>query len=163
LPRARSAEDPGLNSGGLLRRSAIKKIGLMIAGITIASVGGATILGSIERKLQEKPASLANGNNSAISESSSTQFSTSSTSSLITIKAVYFGMSTQIQGTKQDYITLKSPAFLKDAISEVTERHPALIPMIGAMQILIDGNPAEPNQQLANKDEIGFIPLQAGG
>ncbi len=115
------------------------------------AIAGTALLDFVGTNHETKSESLANGANRIVSVSSSTSTSAFSTQSVITVKVVYFGMPIQTTGTKQEYITLHSPVFLKDIISEVTQRHPALISMIGSMQILIDGNPAEPNQQLSNK------------
>jgi hypothetical protein len=159
-----STQDSDLSVEGSQRRNALRMFGILVAGITVASFGGLVFWDSHNKNSVNSSSSLNLNNQNVSSSSRITTFITDNQGpSLITIKVVYFGMSTQTTGAKQDYITLKSPAFLADAISEVTQLHPDLIPMIGAMQILIDGNPAEPNQQLSNKDELDFIPIQAGG
>jgi hypothetical protein len=154
---------------GVTRRESLRWIGLLTAGVGIASIGGVTLLGFLTTRTQKQGASNSpsiTNNAPATSSTATGEVATtlsSSASSFVAIKVVYFGMPTQTDGIKQEYITLKSPAYLQDAISVVTDRHPLLLPMIGAMQLVIDGNPVEPDQQLINNDELDFIPVQAGG
>lgn len=157
-----SAQDSDLSVEGSQRRHALRMFGVLVAGVTVAS--GFMVWDSLSKN-SAKSNSFANVNNQKVSSSSTTTtvLTENQSPSLITIKVVYFGMPTQTTGTKQQYLTLHSPVYLKDVISEVTQLHPDLIPMIGAMEILIDGNPAEPNQQLSNNDELDFIPILPGG
>lgn len=159
---AASQEDRDLTEEGLRRRKALSKIGLAAIGMGAVLIGGSTLW-----ELAGKSAHSPSTNESSRTTTNFSQMATQSTTypsgSTITIKVAYFGMPSQITGTKQEYITFKSPVYLGSVISEVTQRHTALIPMIGAMQILVDGNPVEPNQELSDRDELDFIPIQAGG
>ena len=159
-----SVRDSDLSVQGFERRKALRMFGVIVAGVTVVSFGGFMVWDSLDKNFVKSSSAIVNNQNVSSSSSTTAALVTENQRpSLITIKVVYFGMSTQTTGTKQEYLTLHSPVYLKDIISEVTQLHPDLIPMIGAMQILIDGNPAEPNQQLSNKDELDFIPIQAGG
>jgi hypothetical protein len=159
--RIEDSFDQASPSQGITRREAIRKTGLVVAGLCIASIGGAALIGVFDEKLTRS--TLTNTSDESSNASAIVAMNAPLTSAFVTVKVVYFGMSTQTGGVKQEYITLTNPAHLEDAISVVTSRHPAIIPMIGGMQIMIDGNSTEPDQLLANKDELDFIPLLPGG
>ena len=81
-----------------------------------------------------------------------------------TIKIVYFGFETvQTTGVNEEYLTLPTPVFLEDALSQVKEKHVVLAAMLPTMAISINGIPANGNPQLSNNSEIDFIPTFAGG
>ena len=139
------------------RRNALRKLALIAAVAGITSVAGLGLFGLFEGHRH-------NTQLVEVVETSNTSSVVNAQTDSITVKLAYFGMSSLITGgVKQEYITLNSPAYFQTVLSTATERHPDLLPMLGAMQILIDGNQAQPNQQLRNKDEIDFIAIQAGG
>jgi molybdopterin converting factor small subunit len=140
------------------RRAALRIVGMIVAGATISAVGGSALLGSLANKSATSTSSVGSQGYSSSSASA-----TDTSNSYLTVKVVYFGMSRQTIGTREEFLDLRNPAFLKDALYSLTQKHTSLIPMLGAMQIVIDGNPAEPDQQLMNGDEIDFIPVSPGG
>ena len=80
-----------------------------------------------------------------------------------TIKVVYLGMSTLMNGTKQEYLTLASPAHLSDVLSQIKQEHANLATMLPAMQIVVNGVPTQDNPLLPDNTEVDLIALYAGG
>ncbi|MGI0080370.1 MAG: MoaD/ThiS family protein [Nitrososphaerales archaeon] len=148
------------------RRKVLKAIVFAAAGISVALIGatGFLRLASEPQNIPTKPSSISTSNsNLAGVSTSASQPANSDISAYSTFKVVYFGMATQTTGTKQEYVTLSSPASLGDLLGEIKKRHPVLGPMLPTMQIVINGNPSQLNTQLMNNDEIDFIPVLAGG
>ena len=141
----------------IARRDALK---LLACGVGVVALGavGLTQIG------KTKSASKLT---SAVSSPKTTVVSTSSASSAqtsyTTIKLVYFGMAIQSTGTKQEYWTMPSPVYLSDLLAEMKRKHEVFAAMLPSMAIVVNGNPAEPNQQLSNHDEVDFVPAYAGG
>ena len=153
----------------LTRREALK-------GIFLASAAGAFVLFATsnsfsyfsksspnEKTRHISPANSENVSTSEIGTYASSISSQSSTSVNVTIKVVYFGMSYQMTGTKEEYFTLQTPAFLQDLISLIDQKHVVFATMLPTMQVVVDGVPAQGNPQLQDKNEVDFIPLFAGG
>ena len=68
-----------------------------------------------------------------------------------------------IVNTSKEYFVLPNPAYFRDLLTEVLEKHPALSPMIPTMMILVDGIVALPGTALRNGDEVDFVPAIPGG
>lgn len=83
----------------------------------------------------------------------------------IETKAVYFGMSVQMTGVKEEYFKLETPAHLQSLLSQIQSKHEVFVTMLPTMQIVIDGNPSTPqdNPILQNNSEVDFIPVFVGG
>ena len=90
---------------------------------------------------------------------------TKENSTFVNVKVVYFGMSFQMTGVKEEYFKLKAQARLQDLLLQIQKRHEVFAAMLPTMQILLDGNPFTPqdNPELREKSEIDFIPVYAGG
>ena len=96
------------------------------------------------------------------SSSASTNSSTESRASLVTV-TVYYSMMAQYTSATEEYFTLQSPATLQDLMNTVLVRHPSMKQMMQMMLILLDGVPAKPAASLKDADRVQFIPLSAGG
>lgn len=86
-------------------------------------------------------------------------------SSLLKVKVIYNLMARYIS-TSEEYFVLESPAYLRDLLKDVVEKHPSLSSMIGdhpTMMILIDGVPSQPGAVLRDGAQVDFIPLFDGG
>ena len=129
---------PG-ESEKLNRRDALRGIFLFSAGITLLAITGPSIaFGS--SKARKDP-------------------------TFIQTKVVYFGMSIQMTGIKEEYFTIQTPARLQGLLSQIEARHEVFAAMLPTMQILVDGNPFtfQDNPLLQDKTEVDFIPVYAGG
>jgi molybdopterin converting factor small subunit len=153
----------------------LKTIVLVSAGATLAILGGSEILANssnvkLTPRGQNKGGTLhliANiTNSSTVSDSSltvSNGAATAKDSTYIDAKAVYFGMSAQMTGTKQEYFRLQAPAHLQDLVSQIERKHVVFATMLPTMQIVINGEPTQDNSQLPDNAEVDFIPAYAGG
>jgi len=93
---------------------------------------------------------------------SSTNDSTQSRASLVTV-TVYYSMMAQYTSANEEDFVLQGPATLQDLMKTVLVRHPSMAQMMVMMLILLNGIPAKPSTLLKNGDRIQFIPLSAGG
>ncbi len=78
------------------------------------------------------------------------------------VKVMYFQMSGLLD-TKEEYFALQSPAYYRDLLADVLEKHPVLSPKMQSMLVLVDGVVARPGTALNDGDEVDFIPTVAGG
>ena len=140
-----------MSTDSVERRTAIKKIALVGAGVAVFAFGGLGLL------------QLPGGKSTPKTVASSNTPTTNSSPPLDTIKVAYFGMATQSTGTSVEYLNLPSPVHLENVISVLKEKHVVLVAMLPSMQILINGTPAEGNPELEDHSEIDFIPVFAGG
>jgi|SRR5579862_3990204 len=118
------------------RRSVLRNLLFVSAGISLMVLGATSVLGSSSSK--EDPES-------------------------ITIKVVYVGMSTKMSGIKEEYLVLPSTAHLDDALAQLKQEHSVLSAMLPAMQIVVNGVPTQSNPILQDQTEIDMIPIFAGG
>jgi len=132
------------------RRSVLKSLLLISGGICVAALGGSSLLGVSSNKEGSQKSVNTNSRNND-------QFTS------ITIKVVYFGMSTQMTGTKEEYFTLTSPVYLNDILARIKQDHVVLAPMLSIMQIVVNGVPTQDNPLLQDKTEVDLIPVYAGG
>jgi molybdopterin converting factor small subunit len=68
--------------------------------------------------------------------------------------------------TDEEYFVLQSPALLRNLLTNVAQKHPAVSQMIGdhpTMLILVNGVPSQPSVTLKDGDQVDFIPLFDGG
>ncbi len=148
------------------RRRALKTIAIIAAAGTGAALLGAAGLFELFAGDGVK-SSLTGTPNSSYATVNQTGQNTSVQSNVSrtfqTIKVVYFGMAIQSTGTRQEYVSLPTPAYFQDLLSEIRDRHVVLGPMLSTMQVVINGNPVEGNPILNNNDEVDFIPVFAGG
>ena len=72
-------------------------------------------------------------------------------------------MSTQITGTKKEYLTLESPVYLDNVSTQMEQEHAVLVTMLPLMQIVVNGVQAQDNPMLQDKTEVDSIPIYAGG
>jgi len=162
------------NQNRVSRREALKAIVLVSAGATFAILGGSKILSNSsnvkltpqEQNSRNASSNLEKASNSSIVSDSSSIPSgrtTTSESTYINAKAVYFGMSEQMTGTKQERFRLQAPAHLQDLVSQIEQKHVVFATMLPTMQIVINGEPAQDNPQLPDNAEVDFIPVYAGG
>ena len=75
---------------------------------------------------------------------------------------MYFQMPLVVD-TREEYFVLQNPAYFRDLLADVLQKHPALSPMTSSMLILIDGVHAQPSTVLRDGDEVDLIPAVAGG
>jgi len=94
--------------------------------------------------------------------SASTNGSTDSRASLVTVTVYYSMMAQYTSATEEDFV-LQGPATLQDLMNTVLVRHPSMAQMMQLMLILLDGVPAKPTASLKDGDRVQFIPLSAGG
>lgn len=94
--------------------------------------------------------------------SSSTNSSTESRASLVSV-TVYYSMMAQYTSANEENFVLQSPAMLQDLMNTVVVRHPSMKQMMQMMLILLNGVPAKPTASLKDGDRVQFIPLSAGG
>ncbi len=135
------------------RRSALKRLILISGGICLVALGSSALLGFS----QGQEGSQENEDNSNDNSKQAVQ------SGSITIKIVYFGMSTQMTRTKEEYFTLPSPVYLDDVLGQVKQEHVVLAAMLPVMQIVVNGVPTQDNPLLQDKTEVDLIPVYAGG
>jgi molybdopterin converting factor small subunit len=81
----------------------------------------------------------------------------------IRVKVMYFQMRQVVANATQDHFVLESPAYFRDLLNNVVEKHPLLSTMTPTMMILVDGVPGQPGTQLRDGDEVDLIPSMAGG
>jgi ThiS family len=96
------------------------------------------------------------------SSSASTNGSTESKASLVTV-TVYYSMMAQYTSANGENFVLQGPATLQDLMATVVVRHPSMAQMMQMTLILLDGVPAKPTATLKDGDRLQFIPLTAGG
>ena len=135
------------------RRNALKSLLLISGGLCIAALGGSSLLGvSSTKEGLQKSVDTNSGSKEQVDHSTS-----------VTIKVVYFGMSTQMTGTKEEYFTLPSPVHLDDVLAQIKQDHIVLATMLPTMQIVVDGVPTQDNPAIQDKTEVDLIPVYAGG
>jgi molybdopterin converting factor small subunit len=151
----------------LLRMAAFAAIGAVAVigtGRVVAAASTSPTEGSSKRASGPAPAASAP---SAIPSPSSPgavppAASTTDPSQEIRVKVNYFQMPFVVN-TKVEYFTLTAQARYSDLLAGVVKEHPAILPMIPSMMVLIDGVPAQPATPLRDGEEIDFIPAVAGG
>jgi len=151
------------------RREALKRIFLVSAGASVVLLGASEILGHVSNaksapRVQSSETSTVNlGDSSVSTAATSSTILQTSASTFSTIKAVYFGMSVQMTGTKEEYFSLNDPVFLQDLISQIKQKHAVFATMLPTIQVVVNGEPTQDNPQLSDKAEVEFIPVYAGG
>ena len=138
------------------RRDALK---LLACGVGVVALGAAGLTQIGKTKSALKLDSVSSLKATVVSTSSAS----SAPASYATIKLVYFGMAIQSTGTTQEYWTMSSPVYLSDVLAELKQKHEVFAAMLPSMAIVVNGNPAEPTQQLSDHEEVDFIPAYAGG
>ncbi len=141
----------------IARRDALK---LLACGVGVVALGAAGLTQIGKTKSASKLASAVSSPKATVVSTSS---ASSASASYATIKLVYFGMAIQSKGRKQEYWTMSSPVYLSDVLAELKQKHEVFAAMLPSMAIVVNGNPAEPTQQLSDNDEVDFIPAYAGG
>jgi molybdopterin converting factor small subunit len=81
----------------------------------------------------------------------------------VSVRVVYFGMPSDFTGTKQETVTLPSPASLSSLKVSLTAMHPALKGMFPSMLILVDGVSVAGNPPLRDECEVDILAATAGG
>jgi len=151
---------------------------LLKSALVLSAIGGAMIIlgGTTRSAAKATQPSTASRQTPSVTESSAVpaqspvqNLQTSSASApndvasaSVKVKVMYFQMPLTVS-VSEEYFVLPGPAYFRDLLSNVLEKHPALSPMIPTMMILIDGVPAAPGAALENGDEVDFIPAIAGG
>jgi molybdopterin converting factor small subunit len=134
------------------RRRVLKNLVLISGGLCLAAAGGSTLLALSSRKVSSINLDRNVSNSDQVVQPAS-----------ITIKIVYFGMSTQMTGSKEEYLTLTSPVHLDDVLAKIKREHLVLATMLPVMQIVVNGLPTQDNPMLQDKTEVDLIPIYAGG
>jgi len=162
----------------MTRREALRKMLLISVATCFTLFGAFEIISSISKaQSHDSPKATQTRTTAVESQTVSSSGTISSSTAAITsdspalvgapadyaIKVVYFGMTVQTTGTKEEYLTLPAPVFLQDVLSQIREEHVVLAAMLPTMAIVINGTPADGNPQLANNSEVDFIPTFAGG
>ena len=163
----------------MTRRESLRKMLLISAGICVALFGVSDIIGSISKRESQNSSKVTQTEITAVQNetlgtsstfgSSTAAFaidrpSTISATSNYMIKVAYFGFQTiETTGIAEEYLTLPSPVFLQDVLSQIGEKHVVLAAMLPIMAITVNGIPTYGNPQLANNSEVDFIPIYAGG
>ncbi len=130
----------------------MKTLLLIFGGVCLAALGGSELLASSSSKKSSASRDTGSRTGGQVVQLTS-----------ITIKVVYFGMSTQITGTKEEYLTLESPVYLDNVLTQIKQEHAVLVTMLPLMQIVVNGVPAQDNPMLQDKTEVDLIPIYAGG
>ena len=138
--------------------------GMIILGGTSRSAAKATQPSTASIQTPSVTASSASPAESPVPDlqTSSASAPSNISSAPVKVKVMYFQMPLTVS-VSEEYFVLPGPAYFRDLLSNVLEKHPALSPMIPTMMILIDGVPAAPGTALGNGDEVDFIPALAGG
>jgi molybdopterin converting factor small subunit len=95
--------------------------------------------------------------------SPSAAVATALTSSSVTVKVVYFGMPLAVTNTKQELFVLRAPAYFKDLLDDVVEKHPIISTMVHTMIVSVNGVPGHPNTPMNEGDVVDLVPATAGG
>jgi molybdopterin converting factor small subunit len=134
------------------RRRSLKTLLLIFGSVCLATLGGSELLASSSSKKSSPSRDTGSSTGGQVVQPAS-----------VAIKVVYFGMSIQITGTKEEYLTLESPVYLDNVLTQIKREHAVLVTMLPLMQIVVNGVPAQDNPQLQDKTEVDLIPIYAGG
>ena len=134
---------------------------LLRSGLLLSALGVAGLLGvdSVARTL---PSGLADGSAGKTSSASAGVATTVSGGS-VTVKVVYSGMPLAVTSTKQELFVLESPAYFKDLLDDVVERHPIISAMIPTMIMSVNGVAGRPSTPMEEGDVVDLVPATAGG
>jgi len=135
---------------------------MLRSAILLSAVGAGIILGVDGVVGAAPPASDGENTTEAHSLAPSSGAPVASGDSL-TVKVVYLGMPQTVTNTKEEYFVLKSPAYFRDLLSDVVQKHPLISIMIPTMIISVDGFVGQPNTALKDGDEVNLVPATAGG
>jgi molybdopterin converting factor small subunit len=134
---------------------------MLQSGLLFSALGVAAILG-VDGVARALPSGSAGG--SALKTSSaSAGFATTLPGGPVTVEVVYFGMPLAVTSTKQELFVLESPAYFKDLLDDVVERHPIISAMIPTMIMSVNGVPGRPSTPMEDGDVVDLVPATAGG
>ena len=85
------------------------------------------------------------------------------TESIVRVRARLFAIQREIAGTRELALELPDAATIEDAWSAVVERVPALAPGRPSLRFARNGEYADPDERLADGDELAIIPPVSGG
>lgn len=134
---------------------------MLRSGLLFSVLGVAAILGA-ERLARGNP-SGSPAANAPKTSSASGGASTTLPGGSVTVKVVYFGMPLAVTSTKQDLFVLESPAYFKDLLDDVVEKHPVISAMIPTMIMSVNGVPGRPATPMKDGDVVDLVPATAGG
>jgi molybdopterin converting factor small subunit len=135
---------------------------MLRSAILLSAVGAGIVLG-LDAVVSGARSKSGGGSTSETSSPASSSGTPSAPGDSLTVKAVYFGMPQSIISAKEEYFVLRSPAYFRDLLGEVAEKHPQISIMIPTMIISVNGNPGQPGTLLSNGDEVDLVPATAGG
>jgi molybdopterin converting factor small subunit len=135
---------------------------MLRSAILLSAVGAGIVLGLEGVGNETRPASDGGSASNASSPASSSGASSAPVNSL-TVKVAYFGMPPSIINAREEYFVLRSPAYFRDLLSDVAEKHPQISIMIPTMIISVNGVPGQPSTPLRDGDEVDLVPATAGG
>ncbi len=158
-------ESSGAEGKKVSRRELLRLLALSAIGAGIV-VGAPRLAGAAlpARKADPRSSPGAASAAAAIGSTSSTPatYQGVSSSPENRVKVMYFQMS-GLLAIKEEYFVLQRPAYYRDLLADVLEKHPVLSPRMQSMMVLVDGVLAQPGTALRDGDEVDFIPTVAGG
>ena len=134
---------------------------MLRSGLVFSALGVAAIMG-LDRLARAPPPGPVGGG-APKSSSASAGGATALPGGPVTVKVVYFGMPLAITSTKQELFVLESPAYFKDLLEDVVEKHPIISAMIPTMVISVNGVPGRPSALMKDGDVVDLVPATAGG
>ncbi len=81
----------------------------------------------------------------------------------LTVKVVYFGVARDIAGSKEEKMTLSSPASVSDLLAEAGKKHAALGPLRNTIRVAIDQELVPEDSPLRGGETVVILPPVAGG
>ena len=129
----------------------------------LSALGVASILG-IDKIARGSPSRGVGGTApNAPSTSTSAGVATFPPGGSVAVKVVYFGMPLAVTNTRQDLFVLESPAYFKDLLDAVVEKHPIISAMVPTMIMSVNGVLVRPNTPMNDGDVVDLVPATAGG
>jgi molybdopterin converting factor small subunit len=135
---------------------------MLRSAILLSAVGAGIVLG-LDGVVSATRSETGGGRASKASSPTSPSGTQSAPGDSLTVTVAYFGMPQSIISDKEEYFVLRSPAYFRDLLSEVAEKHPQISIMIPTMIISVNGDPGQSGALLRDGDEVDFVPATAGG
>jgi molybdopterin converting factor small subunit len=81
----------------------------------------------------------------------------------VKVTIVYMGQAREVAKTKEEEVTLSSPAKVGHAIANVVSTHPKLAELMETIKLLTNGQWTTVDSDLKNGDRLTLLPPVGGG
>ena len=80
----------------------------------------------------------------------------------VTVKIRYYGMTTDIAGTREEELSLAGRS-VRDLLAEVRRRHPELGPVLKSSRVAVGNELARDETEFRGGETVALLPPVAGG